>query len=70
MKPRRIILFRFFVLLFVIPAADAAAADAARQPWDETVKAAEKESAVSAYFWPWRSCSRYYNPRRSAAKFC
>ena len=51
MKPRRIILFRFFVLLFVIPAADAAVPDAARQPWDETVKAAEKEGAVSVYFW-------------------
>jgi hypothetical protein len=43
MMPRRIILFRFVLLLF-IPAADAAAPDAARHPWDETVKAAKMAS--------------------------
>ena len=51
MMRRRIILFCFFVLLFVIPATDVAALDAARQPWNETVKAAEKEGALSVYFW-------------------
>jgi hypothetical protein len=44
MTPRRIILFRFFVLLLFIPAADAAAPDAARHPWDETVEAAKMAS--------------------------
>ena len=46
---RRIILFRFFVLLFVIPAADAAAPDAMRQPWGETVKAAREEGRLAVY---------------------
>jgi hypothetical protein len=41
--------FRFFVLLFVIPDAEAAAPDAARQLWDETVKAAREEGRLTIY---------------------